>query len=169
LFFPSHFCLKIAKINHRQIILQTYQILKMSKILIQKLTPDAIVPSYAQAGDIGMDISSNVDVIIPAKSRIIVSTGFAMALPDGYAGLIWDRSGMSAKHGITTMGGVIDPNYRGEWCVILYNTTDQDYQIHKGDRIAQVIIQRVDQMPCEVVAKLPATNRGANGFGSSGR
>jgi dUTP pyrophosphatase len=141
----------------------------MSKILIKKLHPDAILPSYSRDGDIGMDICSNVDVIIPARQRVIVSTGIAMALPANHAGLIWDRSGMAAKHGIKTMGGVIDPNYRGEWGIILYNTTDADYQVNKGDRIAQVLIQKVEILPLEEVVELPDSNRGDGGFGSSGK
>jgi dUTP pyrophosphatase len=141
----------------------------MSKILIKKLHPDAVLPSYSRDGDIGMDICSNVDIAIPARQRVIVSTGIAMALPTNHAGLIWDRSGMAAKHGIKTMGGVIDPNYRGEWGIILYNTTDADYQVNKGDRIAQVLIQKVEILPLEEVVELTDSNRGEGGFGSSGK
>ena len=141
----------------------------MSKILIKKLHPDAVLPSYSRDGDIGMDICSNVDIVIPARQRVIVSTVIAMALPANHAGLIWDRSGMAAKHGIKTMGGVIDPNYRGDWGIILYNTTDADYQVNKGDRIAQVLIQKVEILPLEEVDELPDSNRGEGGFGSSGK
>lgn len=138
-------------------------------LLFKKIHPQAVIPSYAHPEDIGLDLYSVESVIVPARQRVMISTGLSAALPIGYAALIWDRSGLAAKNGLTVLAGVIDPNYRGEWKVILYNTSDQDYEVNIGDRIAQALIQEIDKLPIEEVTELPESNRGEGGFGSSGK
>lgn len=138
-------------------------------VKIKKNHPDAVVPHFSREGDIGLDLYSIEDKIIPAGQKAIVSTGIIMILPQGYAGLIWDRSGMAGNYGIKTMGGVFDPNYQGEWKIILLNTSDQDYEVKKGDRIAQALIQKIAIPTFEEIDELPESNRGDGSFGSSGR
>jgi len=137
-------------------------------IKIKKLAKDAIPPKYFREGDAGMDLYANENVIIPPQERKLVSTGIAMALPFGYAGLIWDRSGMAANHGIKSMGGVIDANYRGEIKVVLHNLSAQPFQVEKGMRIAQMLIQPVEQKEMVEVQELDETERGKGAFGSTG-
>jgi dUTP pyrophosphatase len=110
------------------------------------------------------------DVILKAKTRHLFKTGLAIKLPVGYVGLIRDRSGLAYKHGLTVLGGVIDSGYRGDWGVILYNTSDEDFTIKKGDRIAQVLVQRVESCEFEEVDDFNEDHvaRGEKGFGSSG-
>lgn len=135
---------------------------------IKKLHPEAILPKYMREGDAGLDLHAVENVIIPPQERRTISTGIAMAIPPGYAGLIWDRSGLAAKHGITTLGGVIDSNYRGEWKVILHNLSAEPFTVEKGMRIAQLLIQPVQQKGIKEVQELEETERNENGFGSSG-
>ena len=137
-------------------------------ILVQKLHPQAILPKYIRPQDAAMDLYSCEELIIPPQQRVLVPTGIAMAIPTGFVGLIWDRSGMAAHHGIKSMGGVIDANYRGEIKVILHNLTDQPFTIEKGMRIAQMLIQEVHQKEIIEVQELDETVRGSGGFGSSG-
>lgn len=127
---------------------------------------------YAHANDGGVDLRSNEDTIICAGSQTLVHTGVYMAIPAGYVGLICPRSGLALKHNITVMNapGVIDPNYRGEVGVILRNMGEQAFEIHKGDRIAQIVFaQCAPHMPLDHVETLEKnTERGTKGFGSSG-
>lgn len=127
---------------------------------------------YAHANDGGADLRSNEDTIICTGSQTLVHTGVYMAIPAGYVGLICPRSGLALKHNITVMNapGVIDPNYRGEVCVILRNMGEQAFEIHKGDRIAQIVFaQCAPHMPLDHVETLEKnTERGTKGFGSSG-
>jgi dUTP pyrophosphatase len=108
---------------------------------------------------------------VPAQSRVLVPTGVSIALPNGYVGLVHPRSGLAAKHGITVLNtpGTIDAGYRGEIMVILYNSSDTDFEIAVGDRIAQLLIQSVEKAVFTSVEKLPDSERGETGFGSSGR
>ena len=135
---------------------------------IKKLHPEAILPKYLRSGDAALDLYASENKIIPPNQRELISTGIAMAIPEGYAGLIWDRSGMAAKHGIKSMGGVIDSNYRGEIKVILHNLTSQPFAVEKGMRIAQMLIQKVEQKTILEVEELDDTIRGEKGFGSTG-
>src|SRR3989338_2779545 len=135
---------------------------------LKKLSPEAILPKYQQAGDAAMDLYSCEDKIILPQQRELISTGIAMAIPAGYVGLIWDRSGLADNHGLKSMGGVIDCNYRGEIKVILHNLTTQPFTIEKGMRIAQMLIQKVESKEIVEVEDLSATVRGEQGFGSSG-
>jgi len=121
------------------------------KIKVKKLHPDAIMPHYNHDGDAGMDLYSVEDVILWPNEPVAVSTGLSVELPKGYVALIWDKSGLALKEGIKTMAGVCDSNYRGEYKVVLLNTTDQYYYLDKGDKIAQLLIQPIMQAEIEEV------------------
>ena len=137
-------------------------------IKIKKLHPEATMPKYLRPGDAAMDLYSCENKIIQPNQRELISTGIAMAIPREHVGLIWDRSGMAANHGIKSMGGVIDSNYRGEIKVILHNLTNQAFTIEKGMRIAQMLIQEVTQNQIIEVEELDDTVRGEKAFGSTG-
>lgn len=128
------------------------------------------VPTYATAGDAGADLVSAEDVRIPAHQRVLVKTGIKIAIPEGYVGLIHPRSGLALKHGITVLNtpGTIDAGYRGEIGVILLNTGALDFEVKAGDRIAQLVIQKVETAEFEIVDALIDTDRGEGGFGSTG-
>ena len=136
---------------------------------IKKLNPAAKAPSYAHHGDAGLDLYSAEDKIIKPNERAIVKTGIAMEIPHGYAGLVWDKSGIATKGGLKVLGGVIDCNYRGESLVAIVNLSDKDYEVKKGEKIAQMLIQKVEHMEIEEVSELSDTSRGAGGFGSTGK
>jgi dUTP pyrophosphatase len=139
------------------------------KIQIKKLHPDAKIPKFALEGDVGMDLFSVVDAILKPGERISCPTGIAIKIPDGYAGLIWDKSGVSHKFGIKTMGGVFDSNYTGEYLIGLINLGKEDYRIEKGNKIAQLLIQKVEHPEVEEIEELEETNRGDGAFGSTGK
>ena len=138
------------------------------KIKFQKILDDAIIPHYAHPGDAGMDIFSAEETIIKAGEIKSVRTGIKMELPEGFVALVWDKSGLALKNGIKTMAGVIDSGYRGEIGIVLVNLSDQDYKIEKGQKIAQMLIQKVERMEIKEVKELNETSRGADGFGSTG-
>ncbi|MDP3639913.1 MAG: dUTP diphosphatase [Nanoarchaeota archaeon] len=135
---------------------------------IKKLHPEAVLPKYMREGDAGLDLSAVESLVIPPAERRTISTGIALAIPPGYAGLIWDRSGLAAKHGIKSMGGVIDANYRGEIKVILHNLSNAPFIVEKGMRVAQLLIQPVQQKEIVEVSELEETERNEQGFGSTG-
>ena len=139
------------------------------KINIKKLNEDAILPNYARLWDAGADLYSVEDFVLPSHSCAPVATGWSLAIPAGYVGLVHPRSGLSTK-GITVMNapGTIDAGYRGEIKVILVNHTDKDYNIAKGDKIAQLVIQEVIEAEFIEVDELDSTERGVDGFGSTG-
>jgi len=137
-------------------------------IKIKKLHPEAIIPRFVREGDAGFDLHAAEEVIIPSGERKLIATGIALAIPQGHVGLIWDRSGMAAKNGIKSMGGVVDQTYRGEVKVILHNLSNQSFTIEKGMRIAQMLIQPVVQKEILEVDELDDTIRGDGAFGSSG-
>lgn len=126
------------------------------------------VPTQANENDAGWDLYSVVDTVIPPKQRKTVKTGIALEMPERMAGLIWPRSGLSVKNGIDVLAGVIDSGYRGEIMVCLYNTSDEIVSINCGDRIAQIIFQEVPRVMMFNQEELGASQRGDNGFGSSG-
>jgi dUTP pyrophosphatase len=138
------------------------------KIQIKKLNLDAKIPHFALVGDVGMDLYSVADVVIKPGERFSCPTGIAIKIPNGYAGLIWDKSGPSHKFGVKTLGGVFDSNYIGEYLIGLVNLGKDDFKIEKGQKIAQVIFQKIENPEIEEVAELEETNRGDNGFGSTG-
>jgi len=137
------------------------------RIKIKKLHPDAVLPKYAHSGDAGMDLFSVEDLILKPNYRAKVKTGISIELPKGYVSLIWDKSGIASK-GIKTMGGVIDCGYRGEYIIVLVNLSSENYEIKKGQKIAQVLIQKVENPKIEIAEELSETLRGEKGFGSSG-
>lgn len=128
-------------------------------------------PSYAKPGDAGADLRSTESLTLAPGQRALVKTGVRIAMPDGYVGLVHPRSGLAAKHGITVLNtpGTVDAGYRGELMVTLINTSDEEFQITRGDRIAQLLFQRVERATFHPVAELPQSARGETGFGSSGR
>ncbi|HMJ79115.1 MAG TPA: dUTP diphosphatase, partial [Iamia sp.] len=138
-----------------------------------RLDPDLPLPSYAHPGDAGADLRAREDAIVPAGGgRALVPTGVAIALPAGHAGFVQPRSGLALRHGVTVLNtpGLVDCGYRDELKVILVNTDpDTDYQVTRGDRIAQLVIQRVEEAHFAEVDVLPDTSRGGGGFGSTGR
>jgi len=128
------------------------------------------IPTYAKPGDAGADLVSARELIIGPGQTVLVPTGTAIELPEGYVGLIHPRSGLAANHGITVLNspGTIDSGYRGEIAVILHNTSGRSVQITIGMRIAQLVIQRFETAEFEQVDELSATERGDGGFGSTG-
>lgn len=135
---------------------------------IKKLHPEATLPKYALPNDAGMDIFSNETTVINSGERKLISTGISMAIPAGFVGLVWDKSGIASKHGIKTMAGVIDSGYRGEVKILVHNLSDSSFQVEKGSKIAQLLIQPVHQLEIKEVEELDSTERGADGFGSTG-
>ena len=137
-------------------------------IKIKKLHPEAIIPSYAHEDDAGMDFYASEKVTLKPGERKIISTGISMAIPKGYVGLIWDKSGISAKNGVTTLAGVIDSIYRGEVKIVMFNTSSEAYTFEKGKKVAQMLIQSIEQKKIIEVDELEETSRGELGFGSTG-
>ena len=142
------------------------------KLRLKLLDPDLPPPSYAHAGDAGLDLRAAKDVELKPGSRALVPTGVAIALPPGYAGLVLPRSGRALKEGLglANSPGLIDSGYRGELKVVLVNL-DFDTPIHvsRGDKIAQLVVQKVERVVVEVSEELSSSERGPGGFGSSGR
>ncbi|MDR3068260.1 MAG: dUTP diphosphatase [Cellulomonas sp.] len=140
-------------------------------VLLHRLDPDLPAPAYARPGDAGADLVTAVDVELAPGQRVTVPTGVAVALPAGWAGFVHPRSGLAARHGLTVVNapGTVDSGYRGEIKVTLLNTdAAEPLVLRRGDRIAQLVVQRVAQARFEEVAVLPESERGADGFGSSG-
>ena len=139
-------------------------------IEVQRLKQNATIPTKANLTDAGFDlyVCTEKEIILNPKESKLIPTGIAMALPRNHAGLIWDRSSMGVK-GIHRFAGVVDSGYRGEIKVCLYNSNDRPYTINSGDRIAQILIQKVDNFYLREVVDLNDTDRGSGGFGSSGK
>jgi dUTP pyrophosphatase len=141
-------------------------------ISLVRLDAELPLPAYAHPGDAGMDLYAREDAVIAAGGgRALVPTGIAIAIPVGHAGFVLPRSGLALRHGIGVVNGpgLIDSAYRGEIKVVLLNTDPvEDYAVHRGDRIAQLVIQRVDEIVWQVVDELDGENRGG-GFGHTGR
>lgn len=143
----------------------------MTKILIKRLDPSVPLPSYAKAGDAGADLATRIDFTINPGERMLVPTGISIALPNGYVALVHPRSGLAIKHGISMVNtpGTIDAGYRGELQVILINhDLTQPVSFKKGDRIAQLVIQKVERADFVEVSDLPGSDRSSGGFGSTG-
>ncbi len=139
------------------------------EIKIKKLKPEATFPSYAHLTDAGADLFSCSEITIPAHGRGTVGTGIALEIPDGYAGLVWGKSGLATKKGLTTIAGVIDSEYRGEIIVAIANLSGEDHTFHVGDKVAQLLIQKTEQAVFKETDILSDTERGGSGFGSTGR
>ena len=145
----------------------------MLRIPVIRLDADLPLPAYARAGDAGADLVAREGALVRrGGGRALVATGVALALPDGYAGFVQPRSGLAWRHGVTCLNtpGLIDSGYRDELRVLLVNTDpDDDYEVQRGDRIAQLVIQRVEQAAFEPVDDLDGSERGTGGFGHTGR
>lgn len=142
------------------------------EIPVIRLDAELPLPSYAHPGDAGVDLVAREDAVVPANGgRVLVPTGIAVALPLGHAGFVLPRSGLALKHGVTVVNspGLIDCAYRGEIKVVLLNTDPTaDYRVQRGDRIAQLVVQRVNEVVWKEVDSLDGDDRGG-GFGHSGR
>jgi dUTP pyrophosphatase len=138
------------------------------KIKIKRLNPEAKIPSYAHAGDVGMDLYSLEEKTVMPGEHARFFTGFAMEFPIGYAAIVKDKSSIS-KAGLHTMGGVFDAGFRGEYNVHLVNLSDKPYTIEKGDKIAQIVMLPIEMPDIEESDELSDSTRGTGGFGSTGR
>ena len=142
------------------------------KVLMTRLDPSIPLPIYVKGGDAGADIVTRVDVTLQPGERALVPTGISIALPDGYVALVHPRSGLAIKHGVTMVNapGTVDAGYRGELqCIMINHDPEDAVTFHKGDRIAQLVIQKVERAEFVEVEELPGSGRGAGGFGSTGR
>jgi dUTP pyrophosphatase len=143
----------------------------MMAVLIKRLDPSVPLPIYAKAGDAGADLTTRIDFTINPGERMLIPTGISIALPNGYVALVHPRSGLAIKHGISMVNtpGTIDAGYRGELQVILINhDLAQSVSFKKGDRIAQLVIQKVEHADFVEVENLPGSERSVDGFGSTG-
>lgn len=139
------------------------------KVKIKRLNAAAKLPTYANPADAGLDLYSLEDFELKPGQRNSFFVGFALEIPEGYVGIIKDKSGLPKNYGLHTMGGVFDACYRGEYNVTLVNLGQEAYQIKAGDKIAQLLIIPCEQAELEEVTELSATQRGEGRFGSSGR
>jgi dUTP pyrophosphatase len=146
----------------------------MLRVLLHRLDPELPLPSYARHGDAGADLTARCDAVLPCRGgRAVVPTGLVVAIPEGYAGLVLPRSGLAVRHGVTCLNtpGLVDSGYRGELRVVLVNhDPEHDYAVERGDRIAQLVLVRVEQASFEIVDAdaLGESERGDRGFGHTG-
>ncbi len=146
----------------------------MLRVPLQQLDDELPVPGYAREGDAGADLIARIDVVLPCRGgRAVVPTGVAVAIPSGFAGLVLPRSGLAVRHGLTCLNapGLVDSGYRGELQVVLVNhDPEHDYAVSRGDRVAQLVLIRVEQAAFELVgeAGLGESQRGDGGFGHTG-
>ncbi len=141
------------------------------EVLLHRLDPELPVPAYAHPGDAGADLCTAVDVDLPPGERAVVPTGVAIALPDGYAAFVHPRSGLAARYGVSLVNapGTVDAGYRGEIRATLVNLDPREpVRFRRGDRIAQLVVQRVERVRFTVVDSLPESVRADGGFGSTG-
>ncbi len=146
----------------------------MSKleIAVQKLSPEVKMPGYAHEGDAGLDLYSTIDHVLQPGARVLIPTGLKMAIPHGYEGQVRPKSGLALKHGITVLNtpGTVDAPYRGEVGVILINLDPKAaYEIKKGEKVAQMVFNKIEYATFKESAELAETTRGAGGFGSTGK
>lgn len=139
------------------------------RIKIKKVHPDAQIPKYAHEGDAGLDLYTVEAFELEPGERKSIPLGIAIEIPEGYVGLIWDKSGLSHKYGIKHFGGVIDSGYRGEIHAGIMNLSDKFFKFEKGHKIAQLLIQKIEQVDFEEVGELSDSSRGNGGLGSTGR
>lgn len=141
------------------------------EIQVLRLDPDLPLPAYAHPGDAGADLVTTVDVVLAPGERMLVPTGVAIALPDGFVALVHPRSGLAARHGLSIVNtpGTVDAGYRGEIKVLLVNHDPREpIELRRGDRIAQLVVQRFERAAFVEVDRLPESARGAGGYGSTG-
>ena len=142
----------------------------MIKLPLKRLDPTIDLPGYAREGDAGLDLRAAHEATLAPGARDLVGTGLAVAIPAGYAGLVLSRSGLALSQGVTVLNapGLVDAGYRGELKVLLVNHGETPVTVRRGDRIAQLVIQRVERAELIEVGELPASERGGGGFGSTG-
>jgi dUTP pyrophosphatase len=128
-----------------------------------------VLPAYGSPGAAGADLRASAAILVPPRGRAVVPTAVRLEIPPGHVGLVWPRSGLAVRHGIDTLAGVIDSDYRGEVRVVLVNHGDEPFRIARGDRVAQLLVQRVERASFVRVERLAESERGAGGFGSTGR
>ncbi len=141
------------------------------QVAVRRLDPDVPLPAYARPGDAGCDLVTTVDAVVPPGERVLLPTGIALALPQGYAGFVHPRSGLALHHGVSLVNapGTIDAGYRGEVKVVLVNHDPREIlHLRRLDRVAQLVVQRVEHVSWHEVDSLPETERGAGGHGSTG-
>ena len=141
------------------------------EVAVRRLDPDLPLPAYAHPGDAGADLLTTVDVTLQPGERALVPTGIALALPEGYVAFVQPRSGLAARHGVSIVNtpGTVDAGYRGEISVLLVNhDPSEPVTLHRGDRVAQLVIQRFETARFVEVDDLPDSARGAGGYGSTG-
>ncbi|KKP89461.1 MAG: Deoxyuridine 5'-triphosphate nucleotidohydrolase [Parcubacteria group bacterium GW2011_GWA2_36_10] len=138
------------------------------KIKVKKLKAEAVLPQMMRQGDAAFDLATCEDVLLHPGETKIIPIGLALEIPVGFVGNIRDRSGLAGKHALHTLAGIIDSNYRGEIGIVMTNLSQTDYQIKIGDRVAQMLIQKIEITEFEEVEELSDTNRGEKGFNSSG-
>ena len=146
--------------------------MKNLQVLITRLDESIPLPTYAKGGDAGADIVSRIDITLKPGERALVPTGISIALPDGYAAFVHPRSGLAIKHGVTMVNapGTVDAGFRGELqCIMINHDRLESITFKKGDRIAQLVIQKVERAEFVEVKELPGSGRGTGGFGSTGR
>ena len=146
--------------------------MKNLQVLITRLDESIPLPTYAKGGDAGADIVSRIDITLKPGERALVPTGISIALPDGYAAFVHPRSGLAIKHGVTMVNapGTVDAGFRGELqCIMINHDALESITFKKGDRIAQLVIQKVERAEFVEVKDLPGSGRGTGGFGSTGR
>jgi dUTP diphosphatase len=142
------------------------------EVLVQRLNAGVPLPARAHPGDAGLDLHAAEDVVLKPGERASVATGIAVAIPEGYAGFVVPRSGLAARHGVGLVNapGTIDSGYRGEIRVLLINLDQSEMvELNRGERIAQLVVQRVEDATLREVDELPLSARGEGGFGSTGR
>ena len=141
-------------------------------VLVRRLDPEVPLPAYAHPGDAGVDLVTTVDAVVAPGERVLLPTGIAIALPEGYAAFVHPRSGLAVRHGVSLVNapGTVDAGYRGEIKVSVINHDPREpVTLRRGDRIAQLVVQRVEHAVFHEVEALPGSDRGEGGFGSSGR
>ena len=139
------------------------------ELKVRKTKKESILPSYAHDGDAGMDLYTTDYCTLGPGERVLLGTGIVMEIPSGYVGLIWDKSGLSNNFGLKILGGVVDAGYRGEVKVGIINLGKKSYSIKTGDRIAQMLIQKIGQLNIIEVKNITKTQREKGGFGSTGK
>jgi dUTP pyrophosphatase len=140
----------------------------MTELCVKRLVQDATIPTRGSSGAVGYDLYSVDEVVVSPSQRALVGTGVAVILPMNVYGRVAPRSGLAVKHGIQVGAGVVDPDYRGEIKVVLFNQGDKDFEIKKGDRIAQLVLERCETPDVREIESLDETDRGSGGFGSTG-
>jgi dUTP pyrophosphatase len=146
--------------------------MKNLQVLITRLDPELPLPQYAKGGDAGADIYSRIDFTLTPGERALIPTGISIALPDGYVALVHPRSGLAIKHGVTMVNapGTVDAAFRGELaCILINHDSLESVSFKRGDRIAQLVFQKVERAQFIEVENLPGSGRGTGGFGSTGK